>query len=347
MIRITKRGWISIIIYFWICIIGLFLFQSFYRIHPKVIKVFKLIQLPPTDTNIYPLWSPTKDKIAFISNRSGKSEIWIMDSNGKHQKQLTNITADSIFYFSFSPNGKDIIMNGRIKKKFYIWQVNINTKKQRQLTQDGVFCIYPRFSPNGSKIAFSIKNNEIWIMNSDGSNQQRLINNTGDWFFDWSPDGKKIIYTKKINNKLGICLIDVNGSNKIQLTNNEKGTICPRWSPDGNKIAFLAERIGKRGIWVMNPDGYNQKCLSSNGNSPEFVWSPDGKKIAYEVWRNGISHIWVMNTDGSNSIRLTPKGLIATLFPTWSPDGKRIAFCGYGKDLKGFNSSVWVAMLEE
>jgi len=78
----------------------------------------------------------------------------------------------------------------------------------------------PEWSPDGSKIVF-IKNYDIWVMNTDGSNQTKLTQGFGGDFLAWSPDGTKIAFgSQQKGDNYNICVMNVDGSNKIKLTGN-------------------------------------------------------------------------------------------------------------------------------
>ncbi len=176
-----------------------------------------------------------------------------------------------------------------------------------------------------------ILNDEIYVMNVDGSGQTNLTNNSAsdrDSFVPpaWSPDGKKIAFTSFRDGNAEIYVMNVDGSGQINLTNNSSGDIHPAWSPDGRKIAFVSSRDGNDEIYVMNADGSQPLRLTNNGSIDFFpAWSPDGKKIAFESRRDDNMEIYVMNADGSEQINLTNNGYLNS-HPAWSPDGKKIAF---------------------
>ena len=115
-------------------------------------------------------------------------------------------------------------------------------------------------------------------------------------------------------------MINTDGSNPTNLTNDPSADTLPDWSPDGNKIAFVSSRNGGQDIYVMNANGSNVTRLTSN---PPFFsvspkWSPDGTRIAYE--HNG--EIYEMNSDGSSQTNLTnSSNPPADKWPSWSPDG--------------------------
>src|SRR6185369_16257594 len=89
----------------------------------------------------------------------------------------------------------------------------------------------------------------------------------------WSPDGTKIAFVNAIGSTPEIAVMNVDGSNRINLTNNSDLDLNPVWSPDGTRIAFVSTRDfpGITGdvtrgfeIYVMNADGSNQVRLTNN-----------------------------------------------------------------------------------
>jgi hypothetical protein len=122
-----------------------------------------------------------------------------------------------------------------------------------------------------------------------------------------------------------IYVINVDGSNPIQLTDDKVWDCCAVWSPDGMKIAFVSFLASGSEISVMNADGTNPIRLTNHGdhnNSPS--WSPDGGKIAFASNRNGYNEIYVMDADGGNPVQLTNSQDSSE--PAWSPDGTKIAY---------------------
>jgi len=164
-------------------------------------------------------------------------------------------------------------------------------------------------------IAYSItpvnSDNEIYIINSDGSGRTPLTDHEGrDAGPSWSPDGSRIAFYVHAVDELSwfIFVMDSSGDNIQQLTDMEGvWDNSPTWSPDGAQIAFAREYPDQQylsEIWVMNHSGSNQHQIDSIiGGGPE--WSPDGSKFVFHSDQNGNYEIYTMDVDGSNVEQLT------------------------------------------
>lgn len=168
-------------------------------------------------------------------------------------------------------------------------------------------------------------NREIYVMDSDGSHQQRLTLTPGkgkfSWLPAWSPDRKKIAFAVAHSGKdwekdSDIYVMNTDGTNLHRLTRTpgwEYGSA--RWSPDGEKIIFYSKRERDREqyqVYVMDDDGSNVRQLPKDDRpGGRAYWSPDGKKIVFgsaNSWDPKDLKNWglyVMDADGSNVRRLS------------------------------------------
>ncbi len=186
-----------------------------------------------------------------------------------------------------------------------------------------------------SVIAFGSQrnnNNEIYVMEQDGSNQIRLTNNSfNELTASWSPNGQRLAFESDRDGNYEIYTMSRDGTSPVRLTNNTFVDTYPDWSPDGSKILFSrcqTTSFNDCDVWSMNEDGSGQFNLTNNGAAIDdnfATWSPDGNRIVFQSTRDGNGELYVMNQDGSNVIRLTNSpGL--DYQPAWSPDGTKIAF---------------------
>jgi Tol biopolymer transport system component len=247
-----------------------------------------------------------KGRIAFVSNRDGNSEIYVMNADGSGQTRLTKsdekVNND---YPAWSPDGKKIAFVS---------------------DRDG--------------------NAEIYVMNTDGSLLIRLTNNkAGDYFPTWSPDGQKIAFVSDQEGAYKVCMLNSDGSDPMCLKNTELGNIYLTlgessgvnsthhdeigisWSMDGQKIIYDSYRSGFYKFYVINVTTGNQFDLAKNSYCYDPQWSPDGLKIAYWYYPNNLPEVYIMDSNGINQRPITHwEDKTNAYAPTWAPDSQKIAF---------------------
>ena len=252
------------------------------------------------------------EKIAWMSDRSGNMDIWVMDVDGSNPVQLTTDPAEDWFP-DWSPGAERIVFASWRAGNSDIWVMDADGSNQTQLTTNASGDFNPVWSPDGTRIAINSRrdgpDSDIWVMDADGSNLVQLTTNVSDdRHASWSPDGSKIVFStdRTTPNDNDIWVMDADGSNKTEILSYPNYDLGPTWSPDGNRIAWSTRMTGEHDIWVMTPDGSNQTQLTTHPEEDASAsWSPDGSRIAYYSALFGNGEIFVMDADGSNQTQLT------------------------------------------
>ena len=137
----------------------------------------------------------------------------------------------------------------------------------------------------------------------------------------------RIAFRSHRNDRWDVYLMDPDGSNETNLTDDEALNSGPCISPDGTRIAFTSKAEGDYDIFVMDVGTGEKVRLPNYGVPHACSWSPDGTRLAFWDVASGESSpsIYVMEADGSGMTRLTREDKRDDRHPTWSPDG-RIAF---------------------
>ena len=142
--------------------------------------------------------------------------------------------------------------------------------------------------------------------------------------FPKAPNTAKIMFGTYRGENRELYLMNPDGSEQVNITNNRADDISGRWSPTGEQILFASDRDRGEGwdLYLMNTDGKNVQPVfekSEDRRHPE--WSPDGKQIAYMRTVGGVGYVYIATSDGKNEERFAIGGS-----PAWSPDGNELAF---------------------
>ena len=188
----------------------------------------------------YPSWSPDCKRLLFTSDRTGSGDIYEMATDGSTgYLQLTELK-NLEEYASYHPKGKSMVFarsskRGLVRRQMNVVTVNLGpgAHTPRVLAEGDE----PRFSPDGNKIVFvsrRTKNNDIWLMNADGTEQMQLTPHPDDDENpSFSPDGKQIVFASERTGQFNIYCINTDGSDMRQLTSNPADETQPCWSKGG------------------------------------------------------------------------------------------------------------------
>ena len=125
------------------------------------------------------VWSPRSDEVAFISERDGNAEVYVMEADGTGQTRITETEAAE-YDLDWSPNGKRLLFISERDGNAEVYVLEAEGKEQTRLTRNSARDAQPRWSPNGKRIVFVSYldgDGEIFVMEDDGGDQVRLTNN--------------------------------------------------------------------------------------------------------------------------------------------------------------------------
>ncbi len=200
-------------------------------------------------------------KMLAISNYVGpnrKSTIFIMPIEGTdNPTKISSEDSGHSYLHDWSPDGKNIIFTGQRNDQWDIWSINIDTKKETNLTNYEGLDDGSEYSPDGKWIYFnSVRTGsmQIWKMRPDGTEQEQVtFDEYNNWFPHFSPDGKWIVYEsypKEIDplehpfyQRIYLRIMPASGgiARTIAYIYGGQGSInVPSWSPDSKKVAFIS-----------------------------------------------------------------------------------------------------------
>jgi tricorn protease len=298
-----------------------------------------------------PCFSPDGRMIAFSSNRHGSYDVFVVPTEGGKPKRLTFDSAADLVN-GWSPDGKSILFTSTrgtdFPSGFELYSVPVEGGRIRRVTaaegKDGVY------SPKGDRIAYvrgqgtwfrkgyrGSSNDDIWICNADGTNNQRFTDfNGNDASPMWAPDGQTMYYVSEFHGTpANIVRQPVGAKTKPeQVTfHKEDGVRRARISRNGDWIVYECGAdiwvvstkggpVRKLAIEVHADDKVNtERTVTFTQGATEFSLAPDDKHIAFVVH----GEIFLVPTSGGKATRMTDHWANDHSV-AWAPDSKKIIF---------------------
>lgn len=198
-------------------------------------------------------------------------------------------------FVSLSPDGKKLVTTSDASGNPDLWIVDVETRAQRQLTDDPTPDWGPAWSPDGKSIAFYAYrsgNRDLWVLPVSGGPARQLTEHpAADMYPTWSPNGDAIAFYSVRTGNRDLWILPASGGEPRQLTSFLGDDLFPHWSPTGEWIAFYSERDGTGRIWGITPDGEETRALSPGpARFPRF--SRDGKKLLFTGWAERLGNLY-------------------------------------------------------
>lgn len=326
-----KRIACSIFILF----VQLFFFSVVYGQREQVlnqIKVphdyyFREMYLPQLTTGPSSVsWSPDGEEVVY----SMAGSLWRQRVNEGNATQLTNGPGYD-YQPDWSSDGSLIVFTRYTGKALELQLLDLSNNKVTPLTTTGDVNLEPRFSPDGSQLAFVSTQNtghfRIWIgtLKNGKLNSQPLSNEretkTPRYYYSqwdhqlspsWSPDGKQLVFISNPDNIYGtgsIYTSEISNPDQLTLIQKEETSwrTKPDWSSDGKRIIY-ASYLGRQWhqLWITtakgNGDPYPMTYGQFDATNPR--WSPDANRIAYISNKDGNTALWIQEVLGGKTYPL-------------------------------------------
>ena len=303
--------------------------------------------------------SPDGARVAFAvrtvtPDRDGyRSSIWLVPFDGSREATQLTFGAGQDAQPRWSPDGRTLaflsdraapVSEGKKRKPKNVFVLSLDGGEARQLTSFEDDCGDVAWSPDGRRIAFTVKDAKLATMNDDAPRvYERMRYKTDEGFL--SDQRRKHVW-----------LVDVAGSEPQRLTEGDWDDLQPAWSPDGREIAFVSNRSADRerntvnDIHVAAVDGGAVRRVTNEiGQYGNPSWSADGATIACYGVEKALGsaarnvHLWLWPSSGKGTgidllaawdrtvgsvVMSDMRAQVQTLAPRWSADRARILFVG-------------------
>jgi TolB protein len=267
-----------------------------------------------------------ESKIYFVSDRTGRKEIWVMDYDGANQHPVTKLGSIALSP-RISPDGSRLAFSGLSQNAWEILMFSLELNRMISSPRLGGTNLSPAWAPDGTKLAVSSSRGgypNIYVMDASGGNVKRLTSGKGpDVAPSWNrKTGSQIAFVSGRTGLPQIYTMESDGTN-VQRMTDQGYAVSPNWSPNGQFLTLSWMRKygpgepGSNDIYLMDIASKQWVQLTHDGGRNDYpCWSPDGRHIVFQSSRAGGEQIWMMLADGTKVKQLTTSG--HNTQPNWS-----------------------------
>lgn len=256
---------------------------------------------------------PFLSRIAFISDRSGAKELWLMRWDGSEPQQLTSHKSIA-FSPAWSPDGQHLAFASFLRGQPQLFTLRPTQGSFRPLSTLPGVNSSPSFSPDGTQVAFAAGDGgrtNIYVVSAEGGTPYALTNTRGiSTQPAWSPNGRQIVFTSNLGGSPQLYAIDAEGTNMRRLTFGDQFADEAAWAPDGVRLAYTTQVDGRFQIATLDLRTNQRTVIDGPGNNESPCWSPDGTMLAFVSTRTGRKQVFItdplgrprqITTEGNNT----------------------------------------------
>lgn len=298
-----------------------------YRSHLFIRSLDAQTSTPLTDGAVRdssPRWSPDGTRICFVSKRSGKSQLWLIDASGGEPRQLTRCRTGATNPV-WSPDGKRIAFSSLLSPDDSFADTEGDEKKDEP--KKAIVVGRMKYKSDDLGYVYDV-NKQIAVVDVETGAITPLTE--GDYQHTvgaWSPDGKWLAITANrvddpdLQHSIDVHLVSADGEEWKKLTRSKGTFFFPTWSPDSKKLAYIGSEsptqliATQKKVWMSDLDSGRQDCITEGWDvqvgdatigdvrspghpNPGAVWTEDGEGMYFLASERGSSGIYHTTLDG-------------------------------------------------